>query len=192
MLESLPDIMASRDSEQLEALDNIASDIDASQTGVLQFLGQLGKRPLSKTESKQLLALIRMSTELKCTTDIVVRDIVPSFRMQLQQGFQEHPQASDYVEDFYLEVLQNFRNVVHALKSNDLELARKVYRRSAHMDHRITETFSRLGKILSDASNADDMVGRFRAYVELSERLRRIDRHSHHIAGIFCSAYKRR
>lgn len=170
MIVATPGAWRSRDRWKLQRLAKMDEDVDRLHLAVLDYLNALGRGHLSSSESSRLEEMLSIANYLESTGDLVGTDFVA-------QGM--HTVGHTISPDIAIAPLQpawsavsaSAADVLRALESGDVEIAREVIHRKAEIHSQIDWALKALGQLVKEEKM--DLEG-FRITVDLVGLIKRL------------------
>jgi len=164
-------------------LDDLAArdrPVDQLHSAIVDYLGQVSLRRLTKAQSGRLVRLITVANVIEQIADLVARDVVVSSQKRLDDRVVVSPETRQVIERFHAEVAAAMHGLVEALETGDVDRALDV---SAQKD-RIRELTHEIAlhSLERLTAKAPHRVKTYTREVELIEILDEIYRHARQIA----------
>jgi phosphate:Na+ symporter len=97
--------------------------VDALHEAVIEYLGEISLRRLSRRQSEQLVGLIGVANDLEQIADLVARDVVDSSQKRLDDGVVVSPATARIIKRFHAEVVAALKGAVEAFVDADASRA---------------------------------------------------------------------
>ncbi len=160
--------------------------IDAIHDDLLRYLHHIGQHELSDEQGGELMRTLSIANDLEAIGDIVESTLAQVGYRRLQDGVVPSGPTTAAVSRFHRAVTERLRQVVDAIDSDDLALAREVVEAKPDIEEQHLRVGRHLmGRLRTDAPN------RIRSYereVEVVSHLQRIAGLTRHIARMLTSA----
>jgi phosphate:Na+ symporter len=115
--------------EDLQRIAEMDKVVDALHLALVDYLGQISVRDLSKRQSKELVQLVQVSNALEQIGDRIATTLVASAQKRIEEEVNVSPQTADVLNDFHGQVLAALKDALKAIVNQDTELAREVRQR---------------------------------------------------------------
>jgi phosphate:Na+ symporter len=161
--------------EQLDELATLDHRIDAIHHDLLDYLGRIGLRGLSESQTLELFAIISMASDLESIGDIVEVNLVQLGKRRLREGVLPSQATTEAVTQFHTTVVERLRQTVTAIETGDVDSAREIVDTKQQVtDHRHEVIGHLTRRLRADAPN------RIRSYEREAEVVGQLQR----IAGL--------
>ncbi|MCB1204129.1 MAG: Na/Pi cotransporter family protein [Verrucomicrobiae bacterium] len=170
MIVATPDAWRARDRWKLQRLAEMDEDVDRLHLAILDYLNALGRGDLSTSESSRLEQLLSIANYMESTGDLIGTDFVA-------QGMHtvDHSIATDSattpLRPAWSAVAASAADVLSAIESGDVEIAREVIHRKAEIHSQIDQALKSLGLLMKEGKM--DLEG-FRITVDLVGLIKRL------------------
>lgn len=103
--------------------------VDALHLAIVEYLGQISLRELSKRQSKEMVQLVQVANALEQIGDRVATGLVTSASKRIDEQVRVSPQTAEVLGNFHQMVLDALADALKAVTRQDAELAREVRQR---------------------------------------------------------------
>jgi phosphate:Na+ symporter len=110
---------------EVEALDD---EVDALHGLLLEYLGNIGQRKLSRESTDELLDLFEVTNALEAIGDIIETNIIGLGYQRIESSIEVSPQTEAVLATYHASVEQALLLALDAVREKDLDAARKVSR----------------------------------------------------------------
>jgi len=143
---------------ELELLEIADKDkvVDALHKAIIDFLGKVSLAHLSSRQSRELMALVKITNDLESIGDQIATGLVISASKRIQEGVTVSEQTAEVLTEFHQLVSDSVEDTLTAFRDKDLTLARSVRRRK---------------KSLAELSRSASLHGFGRLHADLPNRL---------------------
>lgn len=100
--------------------------IDQLHAAIVDYLGKVSLRRLTRAQSERLVQLISVANDIEQIADLVSRDVVSSARKRLDDGVLISPATARIITQFHAKVMEAMLGVVSAIEAQDTALALQV------------------------------------------------------------------
>lgn len=100
--------------------------IDQLHAAIVDYLGKVSLRRLTRAQSERLVQLISVANDIEQIADLVSRDVVSSARKRLDDGVLISPATARIITRFHAKVMEAIQGVVAAIEAQDTALALQV------------------------------------------------------------------
>ena len=114
------------DLERFSEMDKV---VDALHIAIVEYLGQISLRELTKRQSKEMVQLVQVANALEQIGDRVATGLVTSASKRIDEEVTVSSQTLEVLEAFHHMVLDALADALKAITRQDAELAREVRRR---------------------------------------------------------------
>lgn len=101
--------------EALQAVEDLDDEVDALHGQIIEYLGQVGQRPLSSTSTGELLDLMEATNNLEAIGDLVETNLIALGRHRLANGYEVGVESRQMIEDFHAKTMLALDLAVAAL-----------------------------------------------------------------------------
>jgi len=114
------------DLERFSEMDKV---VDALHLAIVEYLGQISLRELSKRQSKEMVQLVQVANALEQIGDRVATGLVTSASKRIDEEVTVSPQTAEVLGNFHQMVVNALADALKAVTKQDAELAREVRQR---------------------------------------------------------------
>lgn len=129
MAEAAPPAVQSGSNEELDALAKMDNDVDELHAAILKYTALLGREELQTAQSHTLEIYLKLANNLEAIGDLIETILVAQGRQRVAYGFTSSETLHETARPFFELILQNFTDVLTALRTNDVPLAHEVISR---------------------------------------------------------------
>ena len=172
MLDRMMSAVLTGDRDTLIGLAKLDDEVDILHGHIVTYLGKISGKPLTESQSKQLVRLMDAVNDLENIGDIIETDLVALGEKRIEQGVTVSDQTQALLTEFHDQVARIVQQATSAVMENDQKAAQEVIAKK--------NTISRLAE-RAQAHQAERLVapepGRLEAYtleIDLIEKLKRI------------------
>lgn len=126
MLEVVLPAMLGGPESELIGVEQMDRAIDRMHREVIDYLGQTSQRPLSETQTAELIHLMDVCNAFESMGDVIESDLVRRGRDRLERGISVSPETGRLLREFHGHVVEAVRNALLAFKGADPALAKQV------------------------------------------------------------------
>jgi phosphate:Na+ symporter len=158
--------------EDLNAVETLDEPIDRLHEHIITYLGKISRRPLTDSQTDELLQMMDLSGSLESVGDVIETDLVAQGYARIDAGFQISEPTIRVISELHDRVASALRMSIDALDRDDADSARKVVAMKPDIRH-LADSAARheADRLVAPASD------RMRAYsieTDIIEHLRRV------------------
>jgi phosphate:Na+ symporter len=137
--------------EQIAAMDKV---VDARHLAIIEFLGKISLKTLSKRQSKEMLQLAELANNLEYIGDRIATGMVTSAHKRIDEEVSVSPQTAAVLTDYHSFVSSSLDDALKAVVNQDSELAQQVKRRKKDVNKMNRAIAAHgLGRLTADEPN---------------------------------------
>jgi phosphate:Na+ symporter len=181
MSQHVPAIVLSGTHDRIDRLMAVDDDVDAHHRHLVGFLTALGRHSLTDAETRELVDLLSLASDLEAIGDVIETNIVRSARRRIERGIHLDPNAEGRVRRLHAEVHRALLLACHGLNTHDGTASE----RSLHTEVRVKELVERIATTaLADGQATSSTLEAYTFERDLAEHLRRIAHIARRIARV--------
>ena len=172
MLNRMMSAVLTGNRDSLIELAKLDDEVDILHGHIVTYLGKISGKPLTESQTKQLVRLMDAVNDLENIGDIIETDLVALGEKRIEQGVTVSDETQALLTEFHEQVAKIVEQATSAVMQNDQKAAQEVIA--------MKNTVSRLAEN-AQAHQAERLVapepGRLEAYtleIDLIEKLKRI------------------
>ena len=172
MLDRMMSAVLTGNRDNLIGLAKLDDEVDILHGHIVTYLGKISSKPLTESQSKQLVRLMDAVNDLENIGDIIETDLVALGEKRIEQDVTVSDQTQALLTEFHNQVAKIVEQAISAVMENDQKAAQEVIA--------MKNTVSRLAE-KAQAHQAERLIapepGRLEAYtleIDLIEKLKRI------------------
>ncbi|MDX1683080.1 MAG: Na/Pi cotransporter family protein, partial [Phycisphaeraceae bacterium] len=180
MVNDAPNTVMKGKSHHLDALEQRDHEVDHLHGRITAYLGELSRQELSPTQTQQIGELIAIGNYLENIGDTIETNMVSLGRERIRDRVEISPGTREVIEPLFDTVKEAFTESVEALRTGDVERARRVI----DMKDKVTDLGETATTRISQrlAADAPNRIATFRVEADLVEILKRAYYFTRHAA----------
>ena len=180
MVNDAPNTVMKGKSHHLDALEQRDQEVDHLHGRITAYLGELSRQELSPTQTQQIGELIAIGNYLENIGDTIETNMVSLGRERIRDRVEISPGTREVIEPLFDTVKEAFTESVEALRTGDVERARRVI----DMKDKVTDLGETATTRISQrlAADAPNRIATFRVEADLVEILKRAYYFTRHAA----------
>ncbi len=168
--------------EEINALEEMDNNVDALHGAVVAYLGRLSQENLSDRQSEQLRDYLAAANYIESIGDMIETNLVDAARSRLRAGLKISPATESLLQAINQEVTLATERAIHALVSNDKNVAQEVTARKETINRLAALAEEHLSRRLS--AGEPNRLAMYRLESEIMEYLKRMYYFSKRIAKL--------
>jgi phosphate:Na+ symporter len=186
--DSLPAILSPR-IEPILRLGREDRDVNTLHGAIVLYLGRISQENLADAQAKLTYENLMIANHLETTGDIVDKNLLEVGRKRLDQRITISSATRELLEELHRKVCSGFDDVVAAIESGDVTLARKVVATKADVNATADAIMQHLADRL--VAREPNRLASFSVEADIVENLKRLNNLTRRIARVVIEAVDR-
>ncbi len=172
MVSRSPEAILEGTPDEIRAVQHMDEDVDMLHRAIVEYLGRISSRHLSKEETRQVQASLSIANYLENMADIVETDLASEGLRRTEHAFEISPSTRQAIDALVERVLWAVRRSVRSVRKHDLASAQDVIAAKPDVSGLADAATRHLTERLAAAG--PDRLDAFRVESELIESLKRV------------------
>lgn len=164
-------------------------DVNALEGAIVLYLGRISQENLADAQAQLAYENLMIANHLETTGDIVDKNLMEVGRKRLEQHITISDTTRARLEELHGKVCRAFDDVVTAIESGDVDLARKVVATKADVNAAADEIMQHLAERL--VAREPNRLASFSVEADIVENLKRLNNLTRRIARVVIEARDR-
>lgn len=177
--DSLPTLL-SDDSKKLKVLKSSDDEIDRMHNELIEYLTELGRKPLSSEQQDEQMRLVKMADELEHIGDVLETNISRLIEQKQESKVNFDAESTKLLSEYHAMTLDALEKTVVALDSEKGQSAETVIGMKKKLKAYAEKAHSQEAKRLEKMEGGGLLV--YRLEVDMIEKMEQVFRHSRRLA----------